>query len=173
MRGWNPTTRAPLLLAAVTILGLGASAHGADQREMTYVKQNYRTHAKSSVSVNDGAGREIRYEVTVSDIVFSDPRYGKAEEVVYLIADEIAGSGVHRGSFMDTHADGSVCVGDFEGKTVTTTKADGSWESVWEGTYRYTGGSGICKGVGGGGKYTGTASPTQAAKEQGREIRKY
>jgi hypothetical protein len=71
----------------------------AEKREMTYVKTNYRTFTKSSSTINDGTAHEVRQEVTVSDIVYSDPRFGKAEEVVYLNADEVDGSGPHKGFF--------------------------------------------------------------------------
>jgi hypothetical protein len=145
----------------------------AEKREMTYVKTNYRTFTKSSSTINDGTAHEVRQEVTVSDIVYSDPRFGKAEEVVYLNADEVDGSGPHKGFFIDTHADGSQCYGDFEGSTKTTANTDGSWSATWEGSYRYLGGSGICKGLRGSGKYKGSASSTQPAREEGKEVREF
>jgi len=123
--------------------------------------------------INDGTPHEVRQEVTVSDIVYSDPRYGKAEEVVYLVADEVGGSGVHKGFFIDTHADGSQCYGDFEGRIRTVSGTEGSWSSTWEGSYRFLGGSGLCKGVRGTGTYKGSASSTQPAREEGREVREY
>jgi hypothetical protein len=123
--------------------------------------------------INDGSNHEVKQEVQVSDIVYSDPRFGKAEEVVYIVADEVDGSGPHRGHFTDTHADGSQCYGDFEGATRTVAKPDGSWVATWEGTYRYLGGSGICKGLRGSGKYKGGVSSSQPAREEGREVREF
>jgi hypothetical protein len=166
------SARAICLVVGALLVGVSGAA-SAEKREMTYVKSNYRTFTKSSTMISDGTNHEVRQEVTVSDIVFSDPRFGKAEEVVYLTADEVDGSGVHKGHFIDTHTDGSQCYGDFEGHTKTVANADGSWKATWEGTYRYLGGSGICKGLRGGGKYTGSASSTQPAREEGKEVREY
>ena len=163
----------------VSILFLGSmvaalsDSASAERKEMTYVKSNYRTFTKSSTMINDGTNHEVRQEVTVSDIVFSDPRFGKAEEVVYLTADEVDGSGAHKGHFIDTHTDGSQCYGDFEGSTKTVANTDGSWTATWEGTYRYLGGSGICKGLRGTGKYKGGASSTQPVREEGKEVREF
>jgi hypothetical protein len=163
---------ASAVLACSLMVAMNSPA-SAEKREMTYVKTNYRTFAKSSTMINDGTNHEVRLEVTVSDIVYSDPKFGKAEEVVYLNADEVDGSGRHTGYFIDTHADGSQCYGDFEGSTKTTANADGSWSATWEGTYRFLGGSGICKGLRGSGKYKGGASSTQPAREEGREVREF
>lgn len=157
------------VLIGSLIIGFPAIA-AAENLEQTYVKKNFQTVTKSSTTINDGSNHEVKQEVQISDIAFSDPRFGTAQEVVYITADEVDGSGPHRGHFIDTHSDGSQCYGDFEGATKAVAKPDGSWVATWEGTYRVLGGSGICKGLRGSGKYKGGASSTQAAREEGREV---
>ena len=160
--------RVGALLIGSVFIGLGLPAT-AEKLQMTYVKKNFQTVTKSSTMIADGSNHEVKQEVQISDIAFSDPRFGSAQEVVYIVADEVDGSGPHRGHFIDTHSDGSQCYGDFEGATKTVVKADGSWISSWEGTYRYLGGSGICKGLRGAGKYKGGVSSTTPAQEEGKE----
>ena len=167
------TSRCIRQIGAVVIVSLviGFPGRAAAQKlEQTYAKKNFQTITKSSIMINDGSNHEVRQEVQLSEIAFSDPRFGTAQEIVYITSDEVDGSGPHRGHFIDTHSDGAQCYGDFEGATKTVAKPDGSWVATWEGTYRYLGGSGICKGLRGSGKYKGGASSTQPAREEGKEV---
>ena len=47
--------------------------------------------------------------------------------------------------------------------------SDGSWEATWEGTYKYTGGSGKFKNAKGGGTYKGRASSAGDFREDAKE----
>jgi hypothetical protein len=161
------------LLIGSLIIGLAPSASVAEELEMTYVKSNFRTVTKSSTMISDGSNHELKQQVDASEITFSDPRFGTAQEIVYITADEIDGSGPHFGHFIDTHSGGWHCYGDFKGGTKVVVESDGSWVATWEGTYRYLGGSGICKGLRGSGKYKGRASSTEPATEVGKELVKF
>jgi hypothetical protein len=108
--------------------------------------------------------------VTLSQITYSSPKFGTAQEMVYLNYDYVGGSGPHKGYYVDTYADGSQCYGSFEGMQKVVAGSDGAWEATWEGTYRYLGGTGKCKSIKGSGTYKGGASSTQAAKETGKEV---
>ena len=62
----------------------------------------------------------------------------------------------------------------FRGTVKTNSKADGSWESTWEGTYEYRGGSGKFKNLKGSGKYKGKVSSQDlTVREEGRETVEY
>lgn len=160
------------VLSATLLVG-SMSVGAAERAQMTYVKSNMKTVTKSAMTINDGSNHEVKQEVQVSDVVYSDSRFGKVHEIVYITADEVDGNGPHRGHFVDTHSDGWQCYGDFEGSTRTIMKADGSWTASWEGTYRYLGGSGICRNLRGSGKYSGGASSTQTPHEEGTEVREF
>ena len=165
--------RIDALLIGSLIIGLAPLASVAEELKMTYLKNNFQTITKSSTMISDGSNHELKQEVNLSEITFSDPRFGTAQELVYITADEVDGSGPHFGHFIDTHAGGWQCYGDFKGGTKVVANADGSWVATWEGTYRYLGGSGICKDLRGSGKYTGRASSTEPASEVGKEVVKF
>ena len=75
----------------------------------------------------------------------------------YSQSDTIDGSGRNR-AILYTHDDGSHSYGTYKGTIKKTSKPDGSWEIVYEGTYQYVGGSGKYKNIKGGGTYKGRSS---------------
>jgi hypothetical protein len=121
-----------------------------------------------------GANHELIQEANIADIKVSNPDWKIKEEWVYVQSDVINGNGTQSGYFHDTHEDGSHSYGAFKGTIKTTSKADGSWEAVWEGTYQYLGGSGKFKNLKGGGKYKGKASSQDpAGHDEGQETVEY
>ena len=123
--------------------------------------------------VGDVPNHELRQEMTVSDIKYSNPDFKIKDEWVYIHGDTIDGSGKGTGYYFDTHEDGSTSYGNFQGTEKMTTQSDGSWELTWEGTYQYLGGSGKFKNIKGSGKYKGKASSKEPAREEGRETVEY
>ena len=156
-------------LCTAGALALICPVSAAERIEQTFVKENFRVITKSAVQIGDAPDHELRQEVTLGDVTYSDTRFGTTQELVYLTTDEVAGKGRHRGYFVGTHRDGSQCYGEFEGSTKLVTRPDGSWEATWEGAHRYLSGTGKCKGIEGGGTYKGSVSPTRPAREEGRE----
>jgi hypothetical protein len=71
----------------------------------------------------------IRRDTTTS----SDPDWNESEQIVYEQADEVAGTGTHRGYFRRLHKNGDTDYGTYEGMHKTSVKEDGSWETTWEG----------------------------------------
>jgi hypothetical protein len=158
---------------AVAVGSLSLLSEAAEKKEQTYVKTNFRTTSKTVVLVGDVPNHELRQEMNVSDIKYSNPDFKTKDEWAYIHADTIDGSGKANGYYFDTHDDGSTSYGSFQGTEKMTTQSDGSWVVIWEGTYQYLGGSGKFKNIKGGGKYKGKASSKEPAREEGRETVEY
>lgn len=159
-------------MVLVAALSLSVAASAAEKRELTYVKNNYRTASKTSVTV--GEGHEITQEMVIGDIKYSSPDFKPKEEWSYTHSDVLNGVGKDSGYYIDTHEDGSRTYGVFEGMRKLTTKSDGSWELTWEGTYKYVGGTGRYKNIKGNGRYKGIASPADpGGTEHGQETVEY
>jgi hypothetical protein len=157
---------AMLVFASVATFAPGAAA---EKKEQTYVKENFRTPYKTSVMVGGSTNHEVGQEMTITNIKYSHPAFRVVEEWVLNQFDNTDGSGPHRGTYIDTHEDGSNTWGTYEGMQKTVVNADGSWESTWEGKYRYAGGTGKFKNIKGGGTYKGRATSKEPAREEGRE----
>jgi hypothetical protein len=150
-------------------------ANAAEKREQSYVKNNFRTQFKTVLPVGDVPGHEIIIEANIADMKYGPgSEFQIKDEMAYIQSDFINGSGPQSGYFYDTHEDGSQTYGTFKGMVKTTTKADGSWESTWEGTYDFRGGSGKYKNIKGSGKYKGKASSQDpGGREEGWEKVEY
>lgn len=140
--------------------------------DQTSSKSNPRTVFRSASAVGD-ATHEVGVELVRSDIKFSDATFKVTEEHVYNQFDYVNGSGSHRGTYIDTHADGSTTYGTYEGTQKTVANADGSWIATWEGKYRYTGGTGKYAKIKGTGTYKGKATSTGEYMEEGKETGGY
>ena len=64
---------------------------------------------------------------------------------------------------------GSQTFGTYEGAVKTVSNPDGSCAATWEGTYKYTGGSGKFKNIKGAGTYSGKASSAGDLREDAKE----
>jgi hypothetical protein len=168
-----PSLKNAAVLSLVVAFAIATSCiAGAAEKKQSYVKSNYITASKSTLAL--GKGHEVTQEVIMSDIKYSDPDYQTAKnEWVYVHTDSIEGSGKQTGYYVDTHEDGSQTYGTFEGTTKTTVKPDGSWQSTWEGTYQYLGGTGKFESIKGNGEYKGQASSEKPAREEGQEVFDY
>ena len=162
-------------LFLVTAASLSCIANAAEKREQTYVKTNFRTLYKTALQVSDVPNHEVLQEASIADVKYSpNSEFKIKEEWVYVHTDIIDGNGTQTGYFYDTHEDGSHTYGDFKGTLKTTSKPDGSWEAVWEGGYRFLGGSGKFKNLKGAGKAKGKASSQDpTGREEGRETVEY
>jgi hypothetical protein len=81
------------------------------------------------------------------------------EEYLYGQADQVAGTGSHKGYTMKIYPNGDRGYGTYEGTHKMITKGDGSWEATYEGTWKWTSGTGKFKNLKGNGTYKGKASP--------------
>lgn len=77
-----------------------------------------------------------------------DPLWNNAKIAYWAITDLVDGKGTQNGYFNDVHPDGGRDYGTFEGKV---TSAGGA--ITVEGTFTFTGGDGLYKGITGGGTF--------------------
>jgi hypothetical protein len=145
----------------------------AERIEQTLSKSNPRTASRTTVAIEDVPNHEIGQEFLLSEVKSSNPTFRIKETWIYNIFNYVGGSGPHRGTYVDTHEDGSHTFGNYEGVQKTVANADGSWVATWEGKYRYTGGSGKYKNIKGEGTYKGRATSTGEYREESKEIMDY
>lgn len=162
------------VLAAVAIGMANLAFDAAAERiEQTSVKTNPRIAFRTATMLSDVPGHEVGQELQISDIKFSSPAFKVKDEWAYNNFNFVNGSGPHRGMWIDTHEDGAQTFGTYEGTQKTVVNSDGSWEATWEGTYKYTGGSGKFKNAKGGGTYKGKASSAGDFREDAKETVEY
>lgn len=161
------------MLVVVMLFAAMCLANAAEKAKQSYVKTGFSTGYRTAVQIGDRSGHEIGQELSIADIKYSSPDFKAKSEWSLTQFDYIDGTGKQRGSFIDTHEDGSQTFGTFEGVQRTSAGADGEWESIWEGKYRYTGGTGRYKAIRGEGTYTGRATSKSAAREEGTEVVEY
>lgn len=161
------------VLVLVMLFAAMCLANAAEKTKQSYVKTGFSTGYRTAVPIGDRANHEVGQELTIADIKYSNSDFKARSEWALTQFDYIDGTGKQRGIFIDTHEDGSQTYGTFEGSQRTITQADGTWESVWEGKYRYTGGTGEYKGIRGEGEYRGRASSKSVAREEGTEVLEY
>jgi hypothetical protein len=125
----------------------------------------------SRTVVPPGLGDDPKHELVVLGIrrdttTSPDPEWNGTEQIVYLQADEVAGTGTHTGYYRRLHKNGDIDYGPFEGTHKTTLKEDGSFlEATWEGTWKANGGTGKFKNCKGGGTYRGKATAEGASED--------
>ena len=160
-----------LYFAVFCTISLIASA--AEKIEQTYVKGNFRTVARSAIPLSDPPNREMGQELTLADIKYSHSSFKTKEEWAFTQFNYVGGSGPQWGTYVDVHEDGSQTFGRYEGSQKTISNADGSWTATWEGTYKYTGGTGKYKNIKGSGTYKGKATSAGDFREDGKETAEY
>ena len=162
-----------ILVAVAIALCSVAAEVAAEKIEQTSVKTNPRIVSRNAVTLVDVPNHEVGQEVQLSDIKFSNPAFKVKEEWVYNQFNFVGGSGPHRGMWVDWHEDGAQTFGTFEGAQKTVVNSDSSWTASWEGTYKYTGGTGKFKNIKGSGTYKGKASSSGDFSEDGKETVEY
>jgi hypothetical protein len=160
-------------LAAPILLGAIVQSAWAEKREQTCVKTNYRTMAKSTMPVTTPPNLEIAQEAAVSTIKFSNPEFKVTEEWNYNQSIGVDGTGDHHGFWVDFHSTGEQTYGDYQGSYKTTSNADGTWLTTWQGTFKYLGGTGKYKNIKGSGTYKGKVGSKEEFREECKETVDY
>ena len=164
------TATSSLLVTLVLVLGAAPTTACAERIEHTGTKSNPRVISRSAMAIQDQAGREVGTEVVLGELKFANSPIKIKEEWVHNQFDYVAGTGPHWGFFVDVHENGDQTMGRFEGSTVTKTNPDGSWVTTWQGTHRYTGGTGKFRNVKGSGTYQGKATSSGEYSETTKEV---
>jgi hypothetical protein len=92
-------------------------------------------------------------------------QFGNGQASVVNVADEVAGTGPHRGYRSVTVLGGDQSFAAYEGVTKTVAKSGGPPEVTFQGKWWYTGGTGRFTGIKGGGTYTGQLTPAGLSYE--------
>ena len=108
-------------------------------------------------SLNDTAGHQLMLRAGTAHQTCSDPHFNNTRHSSWSTADVTNGNGHERGYFMNEHANGDREGGTYEGKV--STKND---KVSFEGTWKYTHGTGQFAGISVNGTFKGhMTSPTE------------
>jgi hypothetical protein len=123
------------------------------------------------VSLGDDPKHElVLLEISRITTTSSDPDWNETEQIAYHQADDVAGTGTHRGYFRRFHKNGDTDYGSYEGTHKTSVKEDGSWETTWEGAWKTHGGTGKFKNIKGSGTGRGKATAQESFTEWEGEV---
>src|SRR3989442_8767271 len=86
----------------------------------------------------DAPNHEVMLVNRVQTWTSSDPAWNNLNVTQFVFSDYVAGTGYHRGHNGNVHPGGDRTFLTYEGRTTRTTNSDGSWESKFEGTMRFT-----------------------------------
>lgn len=157
-----------LLLAALCVGGLISDA-AADKVKINFTKNARQMHAEAKMNPKAGDPREISRYFYVDKINKSEG-LPFVEERGIDTDDQIDGSGSHTGVAADILQTGEEIYQSFSGTHKTTTKADGSWEVIYEGDSIISGGTGKYKKARGKIHYKGRVTPDSFFEEDVGEI---
>lgn len=143
------------LVAIIVSASLATAPAQADgKRKRSGTNTFVSTLQKNTSAVGDVPGHEISQQIALQRTTkSSDPVYSDMQLTDFGQVDEVAGTGTHRGYSMAVLKDGSSSPARYEGTHKTTVKADGSWDSIFEGKYWLLPGTGKMKNVKGEGTY--------------------
>jgi hypothetical protein len=105
--------------------------------------------SQSAIVVSDQPGHAIMLAEVVGSQESTDPLWNGSSLFYAAVTDVVNGAGTQRGYYVNTHTDGSVDSGTFEGRVTTVNGV-----LTVEGSYQNTDGTGKFKGSTGNGTFT-------------------
>lgn len=141
----------------------------AENVKVKFTKNARVMHAEAKMNPGGAAGREISRYFYVDKINMSQG-LDFVEERGHSGDDQIDGSGTHSGIALDTLKTGDEIYQTFSGTHKTTTKADGSWETNYQGVSIIDGGTGRYKNAKGTLNYKGRITQDSFYEEDEGEI---
>ena len=116
-----------------------------------------RATAQTTISLYDVANHDLNLLKVRGVQKSHDEKWNNSKMTYWGTADLIAGNGPQRGYFVDVHANGDRDIGTFDGSVKTA-----GGQVTIEGNWKYVDGTGMFKGLTGGGTYKGRmTSPTE------------
>lgn len=109
-----------------------------------------RANSQSMISLEDMPDHEMHLTTIAGTQKSSDANWKDSRITYWATSDLVRGSGTQRGYFVNVHANGDRDIGTFEGRVAMA----GAQVTI-EGTWKYTDGTGMFKGIKGGGTYKG------------------
>ena len=116
-----------------------------------------RATSQTVISLEDVSNHEMHLATITGLQKTSDNNWKDAKITYWDASDVVDGNGPQRGYFVNVHPNGDRDIGTFEGKVKTA-----GGQVTIEGTWKYVDGTGMFKGITGGGTYKGRmTSPTE------------
>jgi hypothetical protein len=156
------------LAVAICATGLASNA-AAEKIKFHFTKNARQMHAETKMNPKAGEPREFSRYMYVDKIDKSDG-LEFVEERGIDTDDQVDGSGSHSGVAADILKTGEEIYQTFAGTHKTTTKADGSWESTYEGVSIFHGGTGKYKNARGKLHYKGRITADSFFEEDSGEV---
>jgi hypothetical protein len=148
------------MMFAVVMAALSTATY-AEKGKFTYTKElgSRQTLTSQKVYPGDVAGHEMEQAIQADKYTTTDREYQGATGLISDHSDSVNGTGIHRGTAIDTLKNGDKVFWKYSGQHKTTMKADGAWETTGEGMADITGGTGKYKNAKGKSPYRFKASP--------------
>jgi hypothetical protein len=105
--------------------------------------------SQSAIVISDQPGHALMLAEVVGTQKSADPLWNDSSLFYAAVTDIVNGAGTQRGYYVNTHTDGSVDSGTFEGRVTTVNGV-----LTVEGSYQNTDGTGKFKGSTGNGMFT-------------------
>jgi hypothetical protein len=155
--------------AAVLVASSIFSTQAVEKKKISGVN-NFGPHVSQSISSpGDVPNHEIVQSIRLDTVTSSDPDFNGSRYINYEQVDQVAGTGSHRGYGKQITKNGDEIYWKWEGSHQTVAK-DGAWESTFQGTFQYVGGTGKFRNIKGSGTYKGTVSPKGGAGNWEAEV---
>jgi len=151
--------------ALVTVAWLGRT-EAAESRDCSTTKKSKHFVANIPMSPGDSPNHEISQFVRVDVVSSANPDFDGGEQIIYGQADQVAGTGSHRGYSVSVQKSGDRVYYKWEGAHKTVIKDGGAWELDYEGKFELTGGTGKFSNIRGSGTYRGSVNAQRGATEQ-------
>jgi len=105
---------------------------------------------QTAASLPHAPGRQVSLAEIAGPQRCDDPKWADVRITYWGYGDLLNGSGTQTGHWVNDHADGDRDYGTFQGRLTTS-----AGQTVMEGTWQYTGGTGVFAKIRGGGTYKG------------------
>ena len=150
-------SRCLIVLAAFGSFFAGSSTW-ADMIDCSGTKTSNERPGGEIIQPGDRPDHEMKQAIRTHAISSKNPDFDGSEQTVYAHEDSFAHAGTSVGYFRYTLKSGERIWARFESVHFTTS-TQGSWESTYQGVYRFTAGTGKYSGISGGGHYKGKVTP--------------
>ena len=126
---------------------------------MSDISGSFSAHVTSETTLfpEDQPNHQVQLAEIQATQKSPDPSWNNARLTYCGVTDLVSGNGKQQGYFVNEHADGDSDRGSFEGKVTTA-----GGQTTIEGTFTFTSGTGMLKGIRGNGTFKGRqVSPTE------------
>jgi hypothetical protein len=157
--GWNSASMAP----GNGIQTLESDHVLTDRRRIVGMATPVRTLSQTKVWPGQRPGHDVTLSRRIIVLHSLDPDFDGAQALEVDCSECLAGTGAHRGHNVNTHARGDKTFVAYQGITRTVATERGPGQTLLEGIWWCTGGTGRFSGITGQGTYRGQLTPAGPA----------